>query len=305
MGPDQPIDRQAVLRGRLLVAAAALLWSTSGFFAKAPLFASWPVESRGVMLAFWRAAFACLALWPMVRRPEWSWRLVPAMLIFAAMNFTYLSAMVRIEASNAIWLQNTAPLWVLLGGVLLFKERASRLDYLLVALGTAGVGLILFFELREGDREGITYGVLAGITYAAVILSLRRMRDFESAWLIALNHLAVVVVLAPFVFLRDPIWPSGTQWAYLAGFGILQMGLPYLLFARGMKSIPGHEAAGIALLEPVLLPLWVYLAWGHTAGYTPPRWWTIVGGGLILSGLAVRFAGEWGTARLKRAQSDA
>jgi hypothetical protein len=58
-------------------------------------------------------------------------------------------------------------------------------------------------------------------------------------------------------------------------------------------------------LEPVLLPLWVYLAWGHTASYTRPRWWTIVGGGLILSGLALRFVGEWGTARLKRAQSDA
>lgn len=294
--PSLPADAPQTptpLQGRLLAATAALLWSSSGFFAKAPMFESWPVESRAMPLAFWRAAFACLALWPMVRRPRWNWRLAPAMLMFAAMNFTYLSAMVRIEATNAIWMQNTAPLWVLLAGVLLFGERASRLDALLVAFGIAGAGLILWFELRGGDRVGIIYGVLAGLTYAGVILFLRQLRDYESSWLVALNHLAVVLVLGPVLLWRSSPAPQGAQWVYLAGFGMLQMGIPYLLFARGMKAIPGHEAAGIALLEPLLLPLWVYLAWGHTAGYTPPRWWTIAGGALILCGLAVKFAGEW------------
>jgi drug/metabolite transporter (DMT)-like permease len=76
------------------------------------------------------------------------------------------------------------------------------------------------------------------------------------------------------------------------GFGILQMGLPYVLFARGLKSVPSHEASGIGLLEPVLLPVWVFLAWRHAADYAPPRWWTMVGGGLILVGLILRFLGE-------------
>src|SRR4051794_10354798 len=70
-----------------------------------------------------------------------------------------------------------------------------------------------------------------------------------------------------------------------AGLGIVQMGLPYVLFARGLKSIPGHEATGIGLAEPLLVPLWTYLAWGDE-----PAWWTLVGGGLILVGLAIRYA---------------
>ena len=70
------------------------------------------------------------------------------------------------------------------------------------------------------------------------------------------------------------------------------MGLPYVLFARGLKSVPSHEASGIGLLEPVLLPVWVFLAWRHAADYSPPQWWTLVGGGLILAGLIVRFVGE-------------
>ena len=83
--------------------------------------------------------------------------------------------------------------------------------------------------------------------------------------------------------------PEGQQWLYLAGFGIFQMGLPYLLFARGLRSVTGHEASGIVLLEPLLVPVWVWLAWHTSPGYAAPRWWTLVGGGLILIGLVVRY----------------
>jgi drug/metabolite transporter (DMT)-like permease len=100
---------------------------------------------------------------------------------------------------------------------------------------------------------------------------------------VALNHLVTAIVLAP-IALRGPHFPNGIQWLLLAGLGMLQMGLPYVLFARGLKSIPGHEATGIGLVEPLLVPVWVYLAWGDQ-----PRWWTLVGGGLILLGLAIRY----------------
>ena len=62
------------------------------------------------------------------------------------------------------------------------------------------------------------------------------------------------------------------------------MGLPYVLFARGLKRIPGHEATAIGLIEPLLNPLWVFAAWGDK-----PAWWTIVGGLFILIGLAIRY----------------
>jgi drug/metabolite transporter (DMT)-like permease len=67
---------------------------------------------------------------------------------------------------------------------------------------------------------------------------------------------------------------------------MFQMGLPYILFARGLQRIPGHEATGLNLIEPILVPLWTYLAWNER-----PAWWTIAGGALILTGLAVRYIG--------------
>ncbi len=106
----------------------------------------------------------------------------------------------------------------------------------------------------------------------------------ESAWLVALNHLVTALVLAP-IAIGATHFPSGTQWLLLAGLGIVQMGLPYILFARGLKSIPGHEATGIGLIEPLLVPLWAYVAWGDR-----PAWWTLVGGGFILAGLVIRYS---------------
>jgi drug/metabolite transporter (DMT)-like permease len=275
----QPASRPSLFEARLLVLAAALMWSTSGFFVKAPYFAGWP----GPVLAFWRALFACLVLWPLVRQPRWTWKLVPMTALFAGMNYTYLTAMVKGSAANAIWLQCTAPVWVLLVGVVVFHERAVWRDGVMVAFAMAGVGVILGFESRGAAWEAVVWGLASGIFYAGVVLALRHLRDFDPVWLAAMNHLVTLIVLAPFAVGGSYV-PSGIQWLFLAGLGILQMGLPYVLFAHGLKRIAGHEATSIGLIEPLLVPLWVYLAWGDR-----PAWWTFVGGALILVGLAIRF----------------
>lgn len=264
---------------RLLVLTAALLWSTSGFFVKAPYLKGWP----GPVIAFWRAVFACVVLWPMVRRPTWSWKILPAAATFVVMNYTYLEAMARGSAANAIWLQCTAPVWVLLVGVFIFGERAGWRDWLLVAFAVAGVAVILYYESKGESFEAVGWGLASGLFYAGVVLSLRQMRTMESAWIVAVNHLATAIVLAPLALVGSH-FPAGIQWPYLAGLGMLQMGLPYVLFARGLKHVTGHEATGIGLLEPILVPVWVYLAWGDK-----PAWWTLAGGGLILLGLAIRY----------------
>jgi drug/metabolite transporter (DMT)-like permease len=185
-------------------------------------------------------------------------------------------------------------MWVLLAGVFIFRERVVLRDWLLVVLCGLGIALILTFEFRNAEKqslEAVGYGVLSGIFYAGVVLSLRQMREFESAWLVGLNHLVTALVLSPWAiqsYQSGQHWPSGWLWLLLAGFGILQMGLPYVLFARGLKTIPGHEAAGIGLLEPLLVPIWAYFV---TAGEDVPKWWTLAGGGLIFAGLVVRYLG--------------
>jgi len=281
--------------GRLLILIAAVMWSTSGFFAKAPWFADWPLQAqglpvRGPLLAFWRVVFASLVLLPLVRRPRWTPKLLFLLVAYAAMNYTYLNAMTLTTAANAIWLQNTAPAWVFLIGVFVFREPLHPRDLWLLACCAAGVALILWFEIGGQSPQGVVFGLLSGLAYAGIVLSLRQLRGEDGAWLLFLSNVTTAAVFLPFVLHCD-LWPTGTQTACLAGFGIFQMGLPYLLFARGVRRITGHEAAGIALVEPILVPIWVWIAWRHAASYQAPQWWTLVGGGMILLGLALRYLG--------------
>jgi drug/metabolite transporter (DMT)-like permease len=272
------------LAGRLCILAAAMMWSSGGFFAKNPTFDEWPRDSRGLLLAFWRALFAGLLVLPAVRRPRWRVRLAPMAASFTLMNVTYLSAMTLTTAANAIWLQSTAPFWIFAATLGLGAEAVNRRDLLPLACGVAGIGTILWFEIGGQAQAGIACGLAAGVFYAGVVLSIRGLRTEDPAWLVAVNHLVAALALFPFVLYLN-IWPSPRQLAVLAGFGLLQMGLPYLLFTRGLQTVSSQEASLIALCEPVLVPLWVYLAWAER-----PDWWTLAGGGLILAGLVARYA---------------
>lgn len=276
---DPPAKIPSLRQARLLVLTAAIMWSTSGFFVKSPYLAGW----SGPRVAFWRAAFACLALWPMVRRPGWSWRLIPMTLFFVGMNYTYLTAMVEGTAANANWLQCTAPVWVLLVGVFVYGEHAQWRDWLMVACAMLGVSLIVYFESQGVARTAVMWGLASSFFYAGVVLSLRRLRGFDAIWLAALNHLVTAIALAPLALVGSQ-YPTGMQWGFLAGLGIFQMAVPYVLFAHSLKRIAGHEATGIGLVEPLLLPTWAYLAWGDE-----PARWTLIGGAFILAGLAIRY----------------
>lgn len=294
--PDQPTATVTLTsRGPWLCAAAAMLWSTSAFFAGSPLFDVWPTEDRGATIAFWRACFALLILLPMVRRPQWDWRLVPMTLCFALMNWTYLTALVGGPPANAIWLQNLAPAWVMLAAVLVLREPTIPRDWMMLALCIGGVLFILGMEMTHAVPSpkhrwwSPWLAIASGITYAGVILSLRSLRSFDPAWLIALNHIVTAGVMLPLVWISGTSMPTGAMWWMLIGIGVLQMGMPYFLFATGLKSTPSHIASLITLLEPVVLPLWVHLARSGEPDYRAPAWWTWVGGLMILVGLCIRY----------------
>ncbi len=268
--------------------AAAVLWSSSGLFAKWPIFDAWPASTRGMTLAFWRAVFAALILLPAVRGARWRWGLVPLAMAFTLMNVSYLTAMSHTTAANAIWLQSTCPWWVFLFSVFLFREPIVRRDLIPLGFGVLGVSTILSFEMRGQAAFGAACGLVAGMSYAGVVVTMRHLRGENSSWLVALNHAVAALVLLPWV-LRFGHWPTTLQWAALAAFGILQMALPYLLLIRGLRAISSQEAVAIGMVEPILIPVWAFLIRGEV-----PAPWTFFGAGMILIGLALRYVVcEW------------
>ncbi|MEX0700924.1 MAG: EamA family transporter [Planctomycetales bacterium] len=281
-----PATRAEVRNARLMLLAAALLWSLSGVIMKSPPMERMPLELRGPVSACWRAVFAVAVLLPFIRREHVRFRptLVPMALGFAAMNFLFLTAMTRTTAAAAIFLQSTSTFWALVFGAVFLKERIEPRNLLAVGCALLGIGWIVSNEWGGGHSLGNLIALCSGVSYAVVVLSLRALREEGSAWLIAVALAVSALVLAPFALARTAML-DGTQWALLAVLGSLQMAAPYILFARGLRAVSAQEAALITLIEPVLNPLLVWLVWHEPASPA-----TLIGGGLILFGLALRYA---------------
>ena len=211
------------------------------------------------------------------------------MVCFAVMVWSFMTAMVKGPAANAIWLQYLCPVWVMIASVAVLKQKTSAADLRMFVFSVSGVTLILACEMLHGSGIYATLlGILSGVSMAGVVLAMRGMKNMDAAWLITLNHAATVLMLTPWVWSAQRIEVSG--YLALAFFGTFQMSIPYILFARGLRSTPSPEASILALIEPILLPVWVFIAWHNHPNYAPPPWWTWVGGALITAGLVSRYA---------------
>jgi drug/metabolite transporter (DMT)-like permease len=180
--------------------------------------------------------------------------------------------------------------------VYLLREPADRRSLYALVIGMAGMVVIVGGSGPLGGRFDVTLMALgSGLTYAGIILCLRHLRGESSQWLVVQNHLGSAVCLGAAVLLCNgwAFWlewvgtPTVAQLAFLAFFGTVQMGLPYWLFARGLRSVHPQEAGAITLLEPLLNPLWAYLISPETDTPPPTTW---IGGILILGALAYRYA---------------
>jgi DME family drug/metabolite transporter len=301
MGMDASGAAPNVVRGRVCIVVAAVLWSTSSIFTKVltkdtplglhePQIDGLPVGDLNipVQIACYRVLFAGLVLLPLVRRRDVSIR--PLMLLmalcFAVMNVLFVSALALGTAANAILLQYTAPMWMYLAGVFLLREPADRRSTVALTIALAGV-LVIVIGGGADELRIILIALISGFAYAGVVICLRVLRMQSSQWLTSWNFLLSALVLVPFLIpLRPPTLP---QFIVLILYGAAQMALPYWLMARGLRSVGPAEAGMITLIEPLLNPLWSYLVSGEV-----PAGESYFGGALILAALAWRY---WPTGR--------
>ena len=271
----------SVTRGRWLLVAAALLWSTTGLFVKADALREIP----GPTLACLRALFAAACLVPFVRIASIRFRpsLIPMAGAFAAMNVLFLTAMTLTTAAAAVFLQYTATPWSFVLGLAVLGETWRSGNLAAVVLAVSGIAVIVAGSSGQQTATGNLLAIASGLAFAAVIVSLRHLRDESPIFLVLVNQSASCLVLLPWLAWHPPSL-SLEQWLLLAAFGIVQMSIPYLLFARGLKSVSAQEASLIALLEPVFTPVWVMMAGWETAETV-----TWIGGGLIVGGLLLRY----------------
>ena len=258
----------------LYVAAAALLWSTGGFFIK------WN-DLSGLELSFLRSVFALLVVAWFTRREGFAINgiTLAASLLYAALVILFVSATKQTTAANAIFLQYTSPMYLLIFEPLVYKEKFRSRDLVTVLVCLGGMTLFFVGQLRPQDITGNILALASGLCFAAYFLLLRhpKARLVNRASAVIYGNLLFILITAPWgiAALRSLDRYDTSSVIYL---GVVQLGLSYVLFthamARGVRSL---DAGIIAYIEPVLNPVWVFLGIGER-----PSRWALLGGSIII-----------------------
>lgn len=265
---------------------AATLWSTGGLFIKAV-----SLDALGVTM--WRSLLAGVAIAiafrvrPFDPRRE-RWTTWSAAIAYAAMLLLFVSATKLTTAANAIFLQYTAPLYVLVAGAVFLAERPSRLDIATVFAALAGMALFFVGELEAADLGGNACAIGAGIAFAAFLIFLRlpgTPRESRGRAMVVGN---VLLVLVAFVVnlargSGESFTPGPADLAGLLWLGVIQIGMAYVLFGFGIAHVAALEATLIGMLEPVLNPVWVFIFLAESPGS-----WAVLGGAIIIAAVTSR-----------------
>jgi drug/metabolite transporter (DMT)-like permease len=270
------MEGKAPPREVVLVAAAALLWSSGGLFIKIAPMPPLAVACGRSLIA---SLFYVVALRPRMREA----RLATA-LAYAGCVVTFVTATRLTTAANAIFLQYTGPAYVLLLSPFLLQEPFLRIDALCVALSLGGMALFFVDKLEPGQLAGNVIATASGVFFALTVLFIRR--DAKSGKgdampSMTLGNLIAAIGTAPFA--GELLHLSGRGVLVLLYLGVMQLGVSYWLFARGMRRVPAAEASLISMLEPVCNPFWVLLGTGERPGP-----WSILGGAIVLGAVALR-----------------
>ncbi len=248
-----PAHRQAV--GFLLL--AALGWSLAGVLFK---LVDWPplaaAGGRGLV-----SALFLIAVFGRGLRFTWSPLQLGTAFVYAGCTVLFAIANKMTTAANAILLQYTAPAWIALFGAWLLNERATRADWLTIAASFLGMALFLYEGLQLNNLTGILVALASGVFFAAMIMLLRKQKDSSPIESIILGNLLGFFISLPVMWTAGVPAP-GTLVA-LVVLGIVQLGIPYLLYTRAIRHVTALEAALIPVIEPILNPVWVMIFIGE------------------------------------------
>jgi drug/metabolite transporter (DMT)-like permease len=259
----------------LYALAAALLWSTGGLFIK------WTTLS-GLELSCWRSFFAIFIVAFFTKHEGFRLNAVTtiASLLYAVLLILFVLATKTTTAANAIFLQYTAPVYLLILEPLVYKEKFRSRDLITVLICLGAMGLFFVGQLRPQDVTGNVLALASGLCFALYFLLLRhpRAREVNRASSVIYGNILAVIITLPWGFATLSSI-TGHDLIGVAYLGVVQLGISYSLFttamARGVRSL---DAGIVCYVEPVLNPVWVFLVLGER-----PSTWALLGGSIILA----------------------
>ncbi|MDR2006432.1 MAG: DMT family transporter [Acidaminococcales bacterium] len=255
--------------------ASAVMWSFGGLFIK---YIQWNPMAIAGMRGLIAALAVALAVPESVRLPpnRFIWLCAFA---YAGMCGTLVVATKLTTAANAIFLQYTAPVYVMLISAFFFREKIKFPDAMVILSTVLGMALFFVGEFSFASIAGNLIGISSGVCFAVMVTGFRFVKGAEPAVAIFCGNIILFLLSAP--FMRAPI-PGTGDWLALLFLGVFQIGISYAMYSRAIVRVKPLEGVIIPTIEPVLNPLWVFFFIGER----PPNA-AIAGGAIVITAITV------------------
>lgn len=269
----------------VLILIAVLLWSTGGLFIKMTTLDAFAVNAG-------RSLFAAItvAIFTYRKGLRLDAFTVLTAFLYAATLSTFVYSTKTTYAANAIFLQYTAPIYILILSPFVLKENFRAKDLLTVVLCLAGMSLFFLSDSTAENQfapnvfAGNIAGLFSGIFFGLYFVFLRHPRSLKNrnpALSVFYGNLLVVLLMVPFIF-QNPPQPTAKDYLAVLFLGVFQIGIAYILFTEGIaKGVRSLDASIVGFVEPLLNPIWVFLFVGER-----PSVYALIGGAIIITAVA-------------------
>jgi drug/metabolite transporter (DMT)-like permease len=264
------------LQGIFAIVLAAIFWSTGGVFVKLlPQDAYTILAYRSLLAAAVFFLFFRKNVFQMNGR-AWLNALFYCLLVLSFVVSTKLTT-----AANSILLQYTGTIYVLIAEPFFFKIKMQRVNVLTIIACAIGMVILVSGDLGSGNMLGNFIAFLSGFLMAALFIGQRLNGPERQPAAIFWGNVMMVGIGMPWL-LQSPL-PTLPEAAMLCWLGIFQLGLGFVLFTYGLKRVLAIEGALLAMLEPILNPVWVLIFYGEK-----PSKAAVIGGLVIIFALTAR-----------------
>jgi drug/metabolite transporter (DMT)-like permease len=263
-------------KGLIAILVTAILWSTGGLFIKL-------ISLNAMQLSFFRCFVAAIVFGIVFRHQVFRANAFTFLnaAFYAVVLITFVMATKTTTAANAIFLQSTAPIYVLIFEPIFNKTSYQKINIITIILCFAGMILFFMGELSPGHLEGNIIALISGVAFASFFLGMRKNDHKFQLSSIFYGNIIVAIICIPFLFEISSL-SFNDLWMVIY-LGAFQIGLAYAIFSYGLKRVLAIEASLMSLIEPVLNPVWVFLGYGEVPSTT-----AIIGGIIIIAAITVR-----------------
>ena len=254
------MSEKTVATIKMLLCAA--LWSVAGIFIKL-------IPWNSLAIAGSRSLLASMVIFIFMKisgfKISFEKKGLMTGLFLALVFLLFVTANKMTTAANAIVLQSTAPVFILIISRLIYKRKLKRMDVAAVVFTMAGIVLFFFDDMGGGKTAGNLVGVASGIALAFMYSYMGEAGEEERMNGIFWGNLFTALAGVPFVFItKAPVTQSSLL--YIAILGIAQLGIPYILLVQASRACSPLTCSLLGMLEPLLNPVWVFIFDGERPG---------------------------------------